>query len=102
MEAPKSTGKQKAAAKSNSGDATGTQQSPGPLPVCKRPKQAKQALAVGEGSAPSAAAAGAAEMLKPVAGLPGVQQRVQARPGKGSGGQLPPLSDSPAGARLLQ
>ena len=97
MEAPKSTGKRKAAAKSNSGDATGAQESPVPLQVRKRPKQAP---AAGEDSAPSAAAAGAAEMLKPVAGLPGVQQRVQARPGKGSGGQLP-RSDSPAGARSL-
>ena len=101
VEAPKSTGKRKAAAKSYSGDATGAQQSPVPLQVRKRPKQAREVVAVGEDSAPSAAAAGAAEMLKPVAGLPGVQQRVQARPGKGSGGQLP-ASDSPAGARLLQ
>ena len=101
VEAPKSTGKRKAAAKSYSGDATGTQQSPVPLQVRKRPKQAKQALAADEDSGPSAAAAGAAEVLKPVAGLPGVQQRVQARPGKGSGGQLP-TSDSPAGACLLQ
>ena len=101
VEAPKSTGKRKAAAKSNSGDATGAQQSPVPLQVRKRPKQAKHAPAVGEDSAPSASAAGAAEMLKPVAGLPGVQQRVQARPGKGIGGQLP-TSNGPAGARLLQ
>ena len=100
VEAPKSTGKRKAAAKSNSGDATGAQESPAPLQLRKRPKQAKQAPAVGEDSAPSAAAAGAAETLKPVAGLPGVQQRVQARPGKGDGGQLP-RSDSPAGARFL-